>query len=178
MCHKIYVLELFCDKTLVPFWALMRNNGKCFLSVNYFILTSLALVLKNKEEFSCDEKLSFQVKLFPSSVKQKMLICNEQSLGFPLWCLYEIVKHSWSEPCQNLLNWIVAFTVVSVQYQSVSFCTVPMCYVSSVHMRLRVLLLLRSGTDHTRRKGGRCVLGDARRSSDPYKKTEATLMCL
>lgn len=71
MCHKIYLFELFCDKTFVPFLALMRNHGKCFLTVNYTILTSLGLVLKKQtnEEFSCDEKHLFQKKLFPSSVR-------------------------------------------------------------------------------------------------------------
>lgn len=47
MCHKIYLIELFCDKTF-RFLTLMINDSKCFLRVNYTILTSLALVLKKQ----------------------------------------------------------------------------------------------------------------------------------
>lgn len=71
MCHKIYLFELFCDKTFVPFLTLMRDHGRCSLTVNYTILTSLALALQNKQDFSCDENLLFLEELSLSSVRQK-----------------------------------------------------------------------------------------------------------
>lgn len=49
ICRKIYLFELFCDKTFDPFLTLMRNHGKCFLTMNYTILISLALVLKTNQ---------------------------------------------------------------------------------------------------------------------------------
>lgn len=49
MCHKIYLLELFCVKTFVPFLTLVRDHDRCSLAVSYTIVTSLVLVLKNKQ---------------------------------------------------------------------------------------------------------------------------------
>lgn len=49
-CHKIYLFGLFCDKTFVPSLILIRNHAKCFLTVNYIIFTSLALVLKKTNQ--------------------------------------------------------------------------------------------------------------------------------
>lgn len=71
---KIYQFELFCDKTFVPFLTLTRNNGKCFLTANYSIVTSLALVSKQtrkQRRILRDEKHLLQEKFFPSSVRQK-----------------------------------------------------------------------------------------------------------
>lgn len=48
MCHKIYLFELFCVKTFVPFLTLVRDHGRCSLTVNYATVTSLVLVLQNK----------------------------------------------------------------------------------------------------------------------------------
>lgn len=88
---RFICLNYSVTKLLILFLTLVRNHGKCFLTMNYTILISLALVLKTsqptKEEFSCDEKLISR-KVVSIQCQTKTLICNGTKFwkGFPLWC--------------------------------------------------------------------------------------------